>query len=196
MRYKWTAIIAIILVLTSVVIGCEKHKTTKEEEYKEFQDEISKMEYYKCRADVEVLGNKSSQKYSLVHEYKGADNFKLEVIEPKHLKGKTIEYKQDKIIVTNPDIKDKLIIPNVGEDSQHLFIGDFIKNYLQGEDVEIEMKDGYLILTVSIPGNTKYFSKQILYIDSKKNYPAKLEIVDQEGNNRFIVNYSNFEYKK
>lgn len=196
MRYKWTVIIAIILVLTSVVIGCEKHKTTKEEEYKEFQDEISKMEYYKCRADVEVLGNKSSQKYSLVHEYKGADNFKLEVIEPKHLKGKTIEYKQDKIIVTNPDIKDKLIIPNVGEDSQHLFIGDFIKNYLQGEDVEIEMKDGYLILTVSIPGNTKYFSKQILYIDSKKNYPAKLEIVDQEGNNRFIVNYSNFEYKK
>ncbi|MGL5641970.1 MAG: germination lipoprotein GerS [Paraclostridium sp.] len=196
MRYKWTIIIAIILVLTSVVIGCEKHKTTKEEAYKEFQDKISKMEYYKCRADVEVLGNKSSQKYSLVHEYKGADNFKLEVIEPKHLKGKTIEYKQDKIIVTNPDIKDKLIIPNVGEDSQHLFIGDFIKNYLQGEDVEIEMKDGYLILTVSIPGNTKYFSKQILYIDSKKNYPAKLEIVDQEGNNRFIVNYSNFEYKK
>ena len=49
---------------------------------------------------------------------------------------------------------------------------------------------------VSIPGNTKYFSKQILYIDSKTNYPAKLEILDQEGNNRFIVNYSDFEYKK
>ncbi|MEF9992141.1 MAG: germination lipoprotein GerS [Paraclostridium sp.] len=196
MRYKWTIIIAIILVLTSVVIGCEKHKATKEEAYKEFQDKISKMEYYKCIADVEVLGNKSSQKYSLVHEYNGSGNFKLKVIEPKHLKGKTIEYQQNKIIVTNPDIKDKLVIPNVGEDSQHLFIGDFIKNYLQGEDVEIEMKDGYLILTVSIPGNTKYFSKQILYVDSKKNYPAKLEIVDQEGNNRFIVNYSNFEYKK
>ncbi|MDU7904047.1 MAG: germination lipoprotein GerS, partial [Peptostreptococcaceae bacterium] len=107
-----------------------------------------------------------------------------------------IEYKKDKIIVTNPEIKDKLIIPNVGKDSQHLFIGDFIENYLQGEEVKIDMKDGYLILMVSITGNTKYFSKQILYIDSKENYPAKLEILDQEGNTRFIVNYSDFKYKK
>ncbi|AUN12970.1 germination lipoprotein GerS [Paraclostridium sordellii] len=196
MRYKWTIVIVLMIVLTSTIIGCEKKKLTKEEAYKNFQEKISKMEYYKCRADIEVLGNKSSQKYSLMHEYKGSGNFKLQVIEPKHLKGKTIEYKKDKIIVTNPEIKDKLIIPNVGKDSQHLFIGDFIENYLQGEELKIDMKDGYLILMVSIPGNTKYFSKQILYIDSKTNYPAKLEILDQEGNNRFIVNYSDFEYKK
>ena len=58
------------------------------------------------------------------------------------------------------------------------------------------MKGGYLVLTVPIPGNTKYFNKQKLFVDSKENYPAKLEILDQEGNKRFLVNYSNFEYKK
>lgn len=196
MRYKWTVIISILIVFMLVVIGCEKGKSTKEEIYKDFQNEISKMKYYKCRADIEVIGNKNPQKYSLIHEYNGPGRFKLEVIEPKHLKGKTIEYKDDKIIVTNPTIKDELIIPNVGKDNQHLFIGDFIKNYLQGEDIEVDMKDGYLVLTVPIPGNSKYFNKQMLFIDAKENYPAKLEILDQEGNNRILVNYSNFEYKK
>ena len=49
--------------------------------------------------------------------------------------------------------------------------------------------------TASKGRNTKYFDKQILYVNSKKNYPTKLEILDQEGNRRFEVNYSNFEYK-
>lgn len=162
MRYKWAIIIGIVIVFTSVIIGCEKSKSTKEEIYKDFQNEISKMKSYKCRADIEVIGNKSSQKYSLIHEYNGPGKFKLEVIEPKHLKGKTMEYKDDKIIVTNPTIKDELVLPNIGEDSQHLFIGDFIKNYLQGEEIEVAMEDGYLVLTVPIPGNTKYFNKQKL----------------------------------
>lgn len=195
MKYKWTAIICIIITLM-IGIGCQKGKSTKEEIYKDFQDYILKIKSYKCKADIEVLGNRNSQKYSLIHEYKGSENYKLEVVGPNHLKGKTIEYKDGKIIVTNPDIKDKFIIPNVGEDSQHLFIGDFIKNYLQGEEVKIEIKDKYLVLTIPIPGNTKYFNKQILYIDTKEKNPAKLEILDQEGNNRFIVNYSEFEYKK
>ena len=39
---------------------------------------------------------------------------------------------------------------NVGEDSQHLFIGDFIKNYMQGEDIKIDLKMEFK-LTTSIP---------------------------------------------
>ncbi|GAA0700632.1 germination lipoprotein GerS [Paraclostridium ghonii] len=196
MKRKWTLFLVIIISFMTIFIGCEKSKSTKEEVYKNFQNDISKMKYYKCKADIEVIGNKKSHKYSFLHEYNGSGNFKLVALEPDHLKGKTIEYKKDKIIVTNPEIEDKLILPNVGKDSQHLFIGDFVENYLQGEDVEIDMKGRYLKLTVCIPGNTKYFNKQILYIDSKDNYPAKLEILDQEGNTRFIVNYSDFKYKK
>ena len=196
MKNKWAIIIVIVIAFMSVIIGCEKSKSTKEEVYKNFQNEISKMKSYKCKADVEVIGNKNSQKYSLIHEYTSPDKFKLKLIEPKHLKGKIMEYKGDKVVITNPDIKDKLILPNVGENNQHLFVGDFIKNYLKGEEIEVEMKGRYLVLTVPIPGNTKYFNKQKLFVDSKENYPAKLEILDQEGNKRFLVNYSNFEYKK
>ena len=196
MRKKWAIVILSLMAVVLIIgVGCHKRQSTKEEAYKNFQKKITNMSSYKCKADIEVIGNKESQKYSLIHEYTDENHFKLKVLQPEHIKGKTIEYKGNKIIVTNPNINDKVVMDNVGEDSQHLFIGDFIKNYMQGEDIKIDLKNGSLKLTTSIPGNTKYFDKQILYINSKKNYPTKLEILDQEGNRRFEVNYSNFEYK-
>ncbi|MBP3906627.1 MAG: hypothetical protein J6D47_01810 [Peptostreptococcaceae bacterium] len=196
MRKKWAIVILSLMAVALIIgVGCQKRQSTKEEAYKNFQKKITKMSSYKCKADIEVIGNKESQQYSLIHEYTDEDHFKLKVLQPEHIKGKTIEYKGNKIIVTNPNVNDKVVMDNVGEDSQHLFIGDFIKNYMQGEDIKIDLKNGSLKLTTSIPGNTKYFDKQILYINSKKNYPTKLEILDQEGNRRFEVNYSNFEYK-
>ena len=196
MRKKWAIVILSLMAVVLIIgVGCQKRQSTKEEAYKNFQKKITNMSSYKCKADIEVIGNKESQQYSLIHEYTDEDHFKLKVLQPEHIKGKTIEYKGNKIIVTNPNVNDKVVMDNVGEDSQHLFIGDFIKNYMQGEDIKIDLKNGDLKLTTSIPGNTKYFDKQILYINSKKNYPTKLEILDQEGNRRFEVNYSNFEYK-
>ena len=196
MRKKWAIVILSLMAVVLIIgVGCQKRQSTKEEAYKNFQKKITKMSSYKCKADIEVIGNKESQQYSLIHEYTDEDHFKLKVLQPEHIKGKTIEYKGNKIIVTNPNVNDKVVMDNAGEDSQHLFIGDFIKNYMQGEDIKIDLKNGSLKLTTSIPGNTKYFDKQILYINSKKNYPTKIEILDQEGNRRFEVNYSNFEYK-
>ena len=196
MRKKWAIVILSLMAVVLIIgVGCQKRQSTKEEAYKNFQKKITNMSSYKCKADIEVIGNKESQKYSLIHEYTDENHFKLKVLQPEHIKGKTIEYKGNKIIVTNPNVNDKVVMDNVGEDSQHLFIGDFIKNYMQGEDIKIDLKNGDLKLTTSIPGNTKYFDKQILYVNSKKNYPTKLEILDQEGNRRFEVNYSNFEYK-
>ncbi len=196
MKRKWTLLFLVIIAFAGIFIGCEKSKSTKEEVYKNFQQNILKIKYYKCKADLEVIGNKKSHRYSFIHEYNGSRNFKLIVLTPNHLKGKSIEYTKDKIIVENPKVKDKIILPNVGKDGQHLFIGDFLENYLQGENLEVGMKGNYLTLTVSIPGNARYFSKQILYIDSKNNYPTKLDILDKEGKTRFIVNYSDFRYKK
>jgi outer membrane lipoprotein-sorting protein len=195
-RKKWAIVILSLMAVVLIIgVGCQKRQSTKEEAYKNFQKKITNISSYKCKADIEVIGNKESQKYSLIHEYTDEDHFKLKVLQPEHIKGKTIEYKGNKIIVTNPNVNDEVVMDNVGEDSQHLFIGDFIKNYMQGEDIKIDLKNGDLKLTTSIPGNTKYFDKQILYVNSKKNYPTKLEILDQEGNRRFEVNYSNFEYK-
>lgn len=196
MKKKWTVLILTILSMLIIIIGCQKRESTKEEVYKEFQNQIANMVSYNCIANIEVIGNKSPSNYVLIHSYKKPDNYKLEVISPEHLKGKTMEYKKDKILVKNPDFKDLVELPNAGKNEQYLFIGDFIKNYLQNEEVDIKLSKGRLALETRIPGEDKYFNKQVLYVDAKTKNPEKMEILDDEGSPRFIVNYKDFKSKK
>ena len=193
---KWTIIVAIFISIFAITIGCQRRESTKEEIYKEFQKKIVTMSSYKCIAEVEAIGNKSSHNYVFVHSYNKPDYYKLEVVEPKHLKGKTMEYKDDKVIITNPDIKDKIELPNVEDNKQYIFIGDFIKNYLQNEDINIKLSNDSLILETTIPGDNKYFYKQILYINKDTKNPEKMEILNSEGNKSFVVNYKEFECRK
>lgn len=193
---KWAVLIVITVGILGIIIGCQKKESTKEELYEEFQKKILTMSSYKCTADVEAVGNKSAHNYVFIHNYNKPDNYKLEVVSPKHLEGKTIEYKKDKIVVKNPDINDTIELPNIGENNQYMFIGDFIKNYLQNEEVNIKLSKGSLCLETLIPGDNQYFSKQILYINSKTKLPEKMEILDDKNDIRFTVTYKDFEYKK
>ena len=145
---------------------------------------------------MEASGNKSSHNYVFIHSYVKPDYYKLEVVEPKNLKGKTMEYKGDKVIISNPDIKDKIELPNMEDNRQYVFIGDFIKNYLQNEEVNIKLSNNSLILETTIPGNNKYFNKQILYVNKDTKNPEKMEILNDEGKPSFTVKYKEFECKK
>ena len=196
MRKEWTILIVIIIGILGVFVGCQKRESTKEEVYQEFQKKISTMKSYKCSAEVEVVGNKSAQNYIFIHNYSKPDNYKLEIIYPEHLKGKTMEYKNNKILVKNPDIDDMVELPNVGRNDQYMFIGDFIKNYLQNEEIEMQLAKGNLILETYIPGEDEYFNKQVLYVNAETKNPEKMEILDIKGKNRFTVNYKDFKYTK
>lgn len=196
MKKKWSILVVVIILITGIVIGCQKRNATKEEVYQDFQKKISTMSSYTCRAEVEAIGNKSEHKYEYIHTYNKPDYYKLEVISPEHLKGKTMEYTDDKIIVKNPDIDDTLELPNAGENKQYLFVGDFIKNYLQNEELSIKLTNNNLVLEVCISGGSEYFNKQLLYINLKTKEPEKMEILDIKGQPKFIVTYSEFEWKK
>jgi len=193
---KWTIISVIFIIIFAIVIGCQRRESTKEEIYKEFQKKIIAMSSYKCIAEVEVIGNKSSHNYVFIHNYAKPDYYKLEVVEPKSLKGKTIEYKDDKVIISNPDIKDKIELPNTDDNKHYTFIGDFIKNYLQNEEVNIKLSNNNLILETIIPGDNEYFNKQILYINKETKNPEKMEILNNEGKPSFTVKYKEFECKR
>lgn len=71
-----------------------------------------------------------------------------------------------------------------------------MKNYLKNEAITMNSSDSELILEASIPGDSEYFNKQILYINKENKNPDRMEILDKEGNIRFTVKYDNFEYKK
>lgn len=192
----YSLLIIIVLIITLYSVGCGRKEYTKEEVYEDFQNQISKIESYTCNAKVEAIGNKENTTYIFKHTYKKPDYYKLEVKSPKNLQGKTIEYKGDKVLVKNPSINDTIELPNINNDSHYLFIGDFIKNYMQNESIILEVTKSELKIQTEIPGDNKYFKKQILYVDNKTKNPNKMEILDNEDKPIFIVIYENFKYEK
>lgn len=197
MKNKWSILLASFITMIFVfTVGCTNKEYTADELYEDFKDQISKVSSYTCIAKVEAIGNKENTTYIFKHTYKKPDYYKLEVKSPKNLKGKTIEYKNNKIIINNPKINDTVEFKNINNDARYLFIGDFINNYRKDENTKLELTENELKIEVKIPGNNKYFNKQILYVNNKTKTPDKMEIVDNEENPRFIVTYEDFKYNK
>ncbi|MFR5131787.1 MAG: germination lipoprotein GerS [Terrisporobacter sp.] len=197
MKNKWSILLASFITMIFVfTVGCTNKEYTSDELYEDFKDQISKVSSYTCIAKVEAIGNKENTTYIFKHTYKKPDYYKLEVKSPKNLKGKTIEYKNNKIIINNPKINDTVEFKNINNDSRYLFIGDFINNYRNDENTKLELTENELKIEVKIPGNNKYFNKQILYVNNNTKTPDKMEIVDNKENPRFIVTYEDFKYNK
>lgn len=197
MKNKWSILLASFITMIFVfTVGCTNKEYTSDELYEDFKDQISKVSSYTCIAKVEAIGNKENTTYIFKHTYKKPDYYKLEVKSPKNLKGKTIEYKNNKIIINNPKINDTVEFKNINNDARYLFIGDFINNYRNDENTKLELTENELKIEVKIPGNNKYFNKQILYVNNNTKTPDKMEIVDNEENPRFIVTYEDFKYNK
>ncbi len=197
MKNKWSILLASFITMIFVfTVGCTNKEYTSDELYEDFKDQISKVSSYTCIAKVEAIGNKENTTYIFKHTYKKPDYYKLEVKSPKNLKGKTIEYKNNKIIINNPKINDTVEFKNINNDARYLFIGDFINNYRNDENTKLELTENELKIEVKIPGNNKYFNKQILYVNNNTKTPDKMEIVDNKENPRFIVTYEDFKYNK
>lgn len=197
MKNKWSILLSSFITMIFVfTVGCTNKEYTADELYEDFKDQISKVSSYTCIAKVEAIGNKENTTYIFKHTYKKPDYYKLEVKSPKNLKGKTIEYKNNKIIINNPKINDTVEFKNINNDARYLFIGDFINNYRKDENTKLELTENELKIEVKIPGNNKYFNKQILYVNNNTKTPDKMEIVDNKENPRFIVTYEDFKYNK
>ena len=197
MKNKWSILLASFITMIFVfTVGCTNKEYTADELYEDFKDQISKVSSYTCIAKVEAIGNKENTTYIFKHTYKKPDYYKLEVKSPKNLKGNTMEYKNNKLIINNPKINDTVEFKNINNDARYLFIGDFINNYRNDENTKLELTENELKIEVKIPGNNKYFNKQILYVNNKTKTPDKMEIVDNKENPRFIVTYEDFKYNK
>ena len=52
----------------------------------------------------------------------------------------------------------------------------------------------YTILEANVPSDSKYFKTEKLYINNNTKLPEKLIIYDEDGKERILVEYQNFEY--
>lgn len=193
-KRKTILLIFILIFLITNLIGCKNlSQQSNEDIYEDFRKKMTEMRSYTCQADIIAFNNKSQTKYIINHTYKKPSYYKLEIQKPESLNGKTIEYRKDKIIIKNKQLDDVVELPNAGDNKLYLFIGDFIQDFTQKNNINIKDSDEQLILENDISQQSNYLSKQILYIDKKTKNPAKMEILNNEGEKKFIVNYTNFQ---
>lgn len=186
---KW---IILIFLTIFMLTGCKE--STKEEVYFKLQKKLGDIKSYSCIAYVDAKGNKSTKTYVFKHYYKYPDYYKLVVLSPTNIEGLTTIYDKNNILISNPKLKDEFKLKYRDKENKYLFVGDFLNNIMQSEDVKITTSKECIVLETIIPGLSINFSKEKLFVDKKTLKPFMMKIIDDKGNIRFTVKYKNFKY--
>ena len=100
----------------------------------------------------------------------------------------------------NPRVDGK-VIANVpaSQSRNELFLGQFVKNYMQSEGVAIETaaldESVCTVLEAVIPGGNKYLATEKLWVNNETLKPEKFVIYDENGVERYVLTFTEFEYK-
>ena len=185
----------VILVLV-FVSGCNFEKLSPMEEV---QKKLLEMENYKCEAALTRVSNKGEENYDISQYYKNTGQYRLEILSPESIAGNYTVYDGEKIYQYNKMLNSSVISDITGEDhNNELFLGCFIKNYMDSEGVSLEAgsfdTSDCIILEANIPGGNRYLSSEKLWIDESTLKPVRFVIYDIDGNERYILTYTQFEY--
>ena len=185
----------VVSVLLFVGCGNSEEVSTMEK----IQNQLKNMESYECTGTLTRISNKGQNVYDIKQYYKSTGEYRLELLSPDDVAGNYTVFDGTSIFQHNPRVQGKYI-KNVPQSQMRneLFLGSFVKNYFQSEDVSIEtasMETGTTtVLEAVIPGENKYTATEKLWINDETIKPVKLVIYDVEGNERYIVEYKDFEY--
>ncbi|MGL4791508.1 MAG: hypothetical protein ACRCW1_08880 [Anaerotignaceae bacterium] len=191
-------LLAMVFCLATTLIGCEGFKdseTTMEKVQKQLMD----MESYSCDATITRISNKGENTYGTKQYYKNTGEYRLEMTQPANVAGNYTVYDGKIVYQFNPQINSGIAVEAVENQARNeLFLGQFVKNYLQSEDVAVEtstMEEGVCtVLEAVIPGNFQYTATEKLWIDNKTLKPVQFIIYDKDGKERYITTYNEFEY--
>mgnify|MGYP005763996023 FL=1 len=188
----------LIVFLITVFSGCSIKKD-EVSTMEKIQNQLKNMESYQCTGTLTRISNKSENAYEIKQYYKSTGEYKLEMLAPEDVAGNYTVYNGESVFQYNPRIQGKVIqgVPK-SQMRNELFLGCFIKNYFQSEDVNVETGNMDIqkstVLEAVIPGENKYTATEKLWIDEETLKPLKLVIYDTEGKERYIIEYKDFEY--
>lgn len=198
MYKKIITAVLLITVVTCSLGGCKKEEKSMSTMEK-IQKQLNEMESYECSATLKRTSNKGENTYETKQYFKMTGEYKLELTQPDSVAGNYTIFDGKSICQFNPRVGGKVII-DVPESQprNELFLGQFIKNYMQSEEVSIDvakMDEGKCtVLEAVIPGNNKYLATEKLWIDNETIKPVQFIIYDSDGKERYVVNYNEFEY--
>lgn len=188
----------ILMILSIVMAGCNvttDNRTTMEK----IQEQLHAIENYVCTASVMHISNKGRNEYETRQYYKKSGEYRVEMLAPEHVKGIVTIFDGKTVNQYNPRVEGKITYDvEASRDRDEMFLGSFLKNYLQSEEVTVAVvntEEGKAtVLEAVVPGNHPYLSTEKLWIDNKTLKPIQLIIYDPQGGERVIVTFQEIAY--
>lgn len=194
MRFFRAIITTVIFLL--IFSGCAGEKLS---DYDKLQKKLMEMNGYTCEAQVKYISNKGENNYQTKHWALSDGRYRIETTAPDEIKGGVILYDGKMIWQYNPQIESKVSLntPDKPERTQ-INIFTFLNNMVKSQDVGVESatldESLYTVFEAKIPGSSKFFSTEKLWVENKSMLPVRLEIYDVDEETRVEVSFKNFEY--
>lgn len=195
MKKRWIFLISfIILILIFLMFYL---KINKNKESGNNNNNILNMSSYKAKIEIIIKGNKSTNKYKMIQEYKKGEYSKQVVEEPEQISGLTVEYKDDNLKLENTKLNLTNIYKNYNYITENnLFLNEFIEDYNSSDKRKMQEKDDEIILYTNCRNSdNKYQANKILTINKQTNKPKKLEVQDINKNTTVYILYNEISYK-
>ncbi len=192
-------ILSLILSLCLIfsVAACQKEEPLTELEA--IQKQLAEMEGYACTATLTRISGKEEKTYETQQYYKSTGEYRLELTAPEAVAGNYTVFDGKRICQYNPKL-DSSIIKDVPESQQRneLFLGQFVKNYMQSEGVSVETaaldESRCVVLEAVIPGNDPAIATEKLWVDRESLLPVRFILYDADGNERYKMDYTTFTF--
>lgn len=186
-----------IACLSIAFVGCNRI-TEEATEMEKIQKQLNEMENYQCSATMERFSNKGNNTYETNQYFKSTGEYRLELTAPEAVAGNYTIFDGEKICQFNPRVSK--IIKEVPKHQQRneLFLGQFMKNYMQSEGVSVEAaaldESRCTVLEAVIPGGNEYTATEKLWVDNETLKPVQFVIYDEKGNETYRLSYHTFDY--
>ena len=183
--------------LLFTIAACSREEPMTELE--SIQKQLAEMKGYTCTATLTRTNERGIQTYETMQYYKSTGEYRLELLSPEQVAGNYTIFDGKQVCQYNPRL-DSSILRDVPE-NQHrneLFLGQFVKNYMQSEGVSVEAaaldESRCIVLEAVIPGNDPRLSAEKLWVDRSSLLPVRFVIYDANGEESYRMDYSAFQF--
>lgn len=193
-------LLSIAAIITGVgliiLVSCDFN--TDENILKRLEKHLDKHLGYKTELTMRIIIDDEESIYKMRETYSLGGKYKLEILEPSESKDISIEYDGKKIYIKHASIKESIELNPIKNFDQSLLIGKFLREREKIKSIKEEEINGekYYVFTNGVEDSNKYSNQQKVWLKKDKFKPYKLKILDRNGRERVIIEYSNFEYIK
>jgi len=203
MKIPTKKLLLLLLMLLSITfLSACKSSTPVEPEpsiYQKIHESLVNLQTYRARATIEYISNKGRNQYETIQHARITGEYRIEITAPDNLAGHVTSSDGQHIYQFNTRVNGRVaILAKESKERSEIFLTSFIKNWQSSKETSVSvasMDEGqFTVLEATIPGNHPYMATQKLWFNNQTLQPTKMIIYDQDGSERVIVTYHNFEY--